>query len=345
MRLGAALRAQHAAEVTWLEAEPTQPACFASASEDGSVRLWDARAGTSVRRVGALPATATRVRDPTAWRFKECACVKFLPSDTQQLLVAADQSVAWVDLRGKGVMVDQYAMNLSLAEDVNEIAVSPDGATAIACLDSGNAVVVDIESKQPKRVIRAHAQICTSAVFAPGQPTDVFTGGLDSRVVRTTHARLKRVAQWDMRAGSEQSAAINPPYVQNMAASSVNKAVHPNALLAIARGDGYIQLNDVRLGRMAALVLAHSYAITRVLFPLANSDPRLLLSTSLDRTCSLWDVKPLIGDAEAAHVLDRHKLGSVELSNKVTAACTLAGGSVVVGLASGHLATVALEDG
>jgi len=100
--------------------------------------------------------------------------------------------------------------------------------------------------------------------------------------------------------------------------------------------------------------------------------------------------QPLIGDAEASQELDRHKLASVELPNKVraapffvfpgcarpffeflraccmghasfsaflpalpcsaqvTAACSLCAGSdsrVVVGLASGHLSTVILEDG
>jgi len=137
--------------------------------------------------------------------------------------------VDWIDLRGKGVMVDQYAMNLSLNEDVNEvrlpfscalvrccawshrhrapqIAIAPNAEIAVACLDSGDAVVVDIETKQPKRVIRAHSQvrqrqsfdprrahtlsqICTSVAFVPGQPTDGAARALVSVQRWARHSR------------------------------------------------------------------------------------------------------------------------------------------------------------
>jgi WD40 repeat protein len=147
------LPAEHLRAVTCAEFSPTETTLLATASEDGTARLWDVRARRVLHvldhRAGAGTVNAVR------------SCV-FSP-DGKTLLTACDDSQVrtWDTASGKLVATGV------LSGPVLSVAFSADGGRIIAGDANGRAMILDADSLKPRLRYVGHTDAISSVAFSP----------------------------------------------------------------------------------------------------------------------------------------------------------------------------------
>jgi len=153
----------HEDAVRWVEFSPDST-LLATASDDGTARLWDAGTGTERARVAHQRSVRRAL---------------FAPSGQQFATVSEDRLVQLWDLQGKPV--PGYALR-GHTHFVFAGAFTRDGSRLVTASSDMTLRVWDMTSRSRGVVLLGHASAVRQALFVP-DATRVITAGLDRRVL------------------------------------------------------------------------------------------------------------------------------------------------------------------
>ncbi|MGI5479164.1 helix-turn-helix domain-containing protein [Streptomyces lavendofoliae] len=301
---------------------------LASASSDGTVRLWrvaDRRTtatytvGGRVRGVALAPdgrtLAATSTDGPVRlWdtagrrtgavvlpaRTAGARAVAFAPRGRTLAVAGADGTVQLWDVAGARTV----ASLTGHAGRVNALAYAPDGRTLVSAGSDRTVRVWDVAGGRPPAVLRGHTDEVLGAAFAPDGRT-VATGGVD-RTVRL----------WDV-------AGRRPARVLTGHDDDVNAvAFTPDGTMVVgAGGDGTTRLWDVRSGRPAVTLTGHTDYVLGVA---VDPGGAVLATAGFDRSVALWDLRgsvltshPLTEIWQAAYSPDGRLLATADADHTV----------------------------
>jgi WD40 repeat protein len=232
--------------------------CLASASDDQTVKVWDARSGRDLLTLG----------------HKEVRSVAFSPEGQRLASASTDQTVKVWDAR-----TGQELRTLrGHTGAVSSVAFSPDGQRlASASLDQ-LVKLWDARAAEELLTLRGHARRVTRVAFSlDGQR---LTSASDDQTVKL----------WDARTGQElRTFRTQSPFgwVAGMALSPDGQR------LASASGDLFgttaeVQLWDARTGRQQGTLPRQTHHISTLAF---SPDGQRLASAGWDETVRLWDIR------------------------------------------------------
>jgi WD40 repeat protein/tRNA A-37 threonylcarbamoyl transferase component Bud32 len=226
---------------------------LASASDDQTVKVWDARSGQE----------QLKLEGHTGW----VRSVAFSP-DGQRLASASwDRTVRVWDARS-----GQEQLKLEGHTDmVRSVAFSPDGQRLASASWDRTVRVWDARSGQEQLKLEGHTGPVWSVAFSPdGQR--LASASFDSTV---------RV--WDARSGQEQLTLKGHKFgVWSVAFSPDGQR------LASASQDQTVRVWDARSGQEQLILKGHTAVIWSVAF---SPDGQRLASASLDHTVRVWDAR------------------------------------------------------
>ena len=226
---------------------------LASASADGTVRLWDPA-------TGQLTAT---FQGHTGWVYG----VAFSPDGRILASASADGTVRLWDPAATG----QPATTLQgHTEAVNGVAFSPDGRALASASADGTVRLWDpAATGQPATTLQGHTEAVNGVAFSP-----------DGRALASASAD-GTVRLWDPATGQLTS------ILRGHTSSVLGVAFSPDGRgLASASADGTVRLWDPATGQLTATLQGHTGWVYGVAF---SPDGRGLASASADRTVRLWD--------------------------------------------------------
>jgi dipeptidyl aminopeptidase/acylaminoacyl peptidase len=272
---------------------------LATASGDGTARLWDARTcqllgeckglpngatGVAFSADGAWLATASgdqtvRLWDGQSGQFlrefkghpKGVTCVAFSPDGTRLASRGPENTAVLWDARAG----EQPALLLCKGHTklVTSVAFSRDGTRLATASWDQTARLWDVRTCQQLQVYKGHAGFVTCVAFSP-DGTQVATASDDKT------ARL-----WDARTGQQLHD------FEGHTQAVICVAFSPDGTrLATASRDQTARLWDVRTGQQLLTCKGHSGVVTSVAF---SPDGMWLATASYDKTVRLWDARPL----------------------------------------------------
>lgn len=230
----------HKRSVLCCAASRTTPHLISSSGEDGSVYWFDLRCkeNASVMDLGKEPV----------------ASVCFSPGNDDILYAAYANTVTCLDMRmapSRG-QLHKYTFN---TDDINQITVNLKSSFLAAADDSGEVKIIDIRQHCLYKTLRSvHTNICSSVQFHPWRPWEVISGGLDSKIVAWDFSRGRQQMVIDVAVPTTENAEnasstnqiCNPPFVHALAVLEENMDGKNNQVVAAARGDGTIEIIDLR---------------------------------------------------------------------------------------------------
>jgi hypothetical protein len=181
--------------------------------------------------------------------------VKFHPHEDHRLFAACGNAVYEFDLRSEGVLLKTPVVLSDgiAAEDINAIAISPDGERLAVADDSGVVTLVEtnkIKSYRPKRLRDAHTNIINTIGFHPSDRHSFASGGFDCQVCTWdlnnagtggggTPVAVVNMGQLGKTEGlTTGKETINPPFVQCLSYCNAGQAI------AVVLGDGSLKVVD-----------------------------------------------------------------------------------------------------
>lgn len=226
---------------------------LASASLDGSIKLWDARTGSKLAVISDHHSPVT--------------AVAFSPEGS--LLSSVDRAGNLLLIEAaSGRVLHRWKAH---SAPVLAVAFSPDGKRIATGSEDRSAILWEVATQKPLRTLQGHLHFVTGVSFHPNKPL-LATSSADNQV---------RI--WNL-----QSSA--PPKVLLGHTSEVRSvAFSPQGdLLASASWDKLVKLWDpIRAVHLRDLV-GHTQGAYSVCF---SPNGQLLASASGDRTARLWEVK------------------------------------------------------
>jgi WD40 repeat protein len=249
---------------------------IATASWDGTARLWDAQTGKEVRRL-----------DVPAPRGYTAHLTQILFSPDNELVVVARQAPP----NEAGVIV----WNRPTGEKVREfpggygsVAVSPDGRL-IACggwgrgaaVNSGVVRVYELATGKPVRELRGHQSRIDLLAFSPDGKTVIAQVGIPRPPLPGGIERMgfdpSGVRAWDVATGKERRSTLNALWNGKQYATSPDGRTQ-------AAGTS---LHETATGGQRVKLTGHTNDVCAVAF---SPDGRTLASGSMDGTVRLWDL-------------------------------------------------------
>ncbi|MHB8897805.1 MAG: HEAT repeat domain-containing protein [Thermoguttaceae bacterium] len=259
---------------------------LASGSWDGTVKLWNPIAGTSV---ATLPGHESAI-----------SCVAFSPDG--KILATAGP---WESTLKFWDLVTREKMPLEAKEDgssygINAMAFSPDGKTvAVSCSDH-TAKLLDVATRQLRTSFKGHTHSVLSVAFSP-DGTTLATGCFDYGV-----------KLWDASTGEELASLSSGEFGKsNGHTGPVNcVAFRPDGkVLATGSGDMTVKLWDTVTRKERATLKGHTGAVTSLVF-LQHGGMLVSGSAGLAGEVKLWDtatgeeLATLRGDTEQVATVD-----------------------------------------
>jgi WD40 repeat protein/serine/threonine protein kinase len=272
---------------------------LASASGDGTIKLWNVETGREVRTLRGHTALVVHVA--------------FSRDGRRLASVSADRTVkVWDTQTGRVALTLQSQGGL-----VRSVAFSPDGrCLAGGCRDM-TVRVWDARTGEEQRTLAKHTSVCLSVAFSPdgrslaggsqggmvkvwdthsGQEVLALTTGTpgnvvsvafspDGRLVAAASGSLvKKVNVWDAKTGREAVTlrALDTSGVSNVAFSPDSR------FLAGAAWDKTVRVWDTETGEEALTLQGHTSRVEGVAF---SPDGRCLASASFDGTVKVWDAQ------------------------------------------------------
>lgn len=265
-RLPPLLQAGHAGPITNL-ALSADGQTLATASKDGTARLWDLTHPT------AQPAPLATLSSPPV----AINGVSLSPDGRTAVTTSDDNTIRLWNISNRTAPTPTSTYTLAGAGRIHGATLDPTGHTAAVTTNSGQFLLLDVTGGQLSilATVQAHDAVAVAA-FAPHRNV-LVTASLDGT------ARL-----WDL---------TNPHSPQpagriSLPAALANIAVSPNgATLAIAHTDGTVSLWDITAPAspqpLATLPPTASTAATAAAF---DATSRRLAATDSAGTLHLWDL-------------------------------------------------------
>ncbi len=268
---------------------------LASASDDKTVKLWDARSGQLLNTLKG--------------HEDSVSSVAFAPDGKTLASASDDKTVKLWDARS-----GQLLNTLKGHEDsVSSVAFAPDGKTLASASDDKTVKLWDARSGQLLNTLKGHEFPVYSVAFAPDGQTlasasfdktvklwEASSGlllntlkGHENYVLSVAFAPDgktlasasidKTVKFWDARSGL----LLNTLKGHKDSVSSV--AFAPNGeTLTSASWDQMVKLWDTRSGQLLNTLKGHEDSVSSVAFA---PDGKIIASTSIDKTVKLWDAR------------------------------------------------------
>ncbi len=225
---------------------------LASASSDGTIRVWDVASGQILATLKGHSGSVTSVAFSPAGRYLASGS---LDRTIRVWDVASGQILA--TLKGHSTVVWS-------------VAFSPDGRRLASASLDRTVRIWDVASGENVATLKGHSDGVTSVAFSP-----------DGRRLASASAdRMVRV--WD--AASGESVATLKGHSDGV----TSVAFSPDGRrLASASLDRTVRIWDVASGESVTTLKGHSDGVTSVAF---SPDGRRLASASSDRTIQIWEV-------------------------------------------------------
>jgi WD40 repeat protein/serine/threonine protein kinase len=269
---------------------------LASASGDGTVKLWDARTGQEIRTLrghtqqvasiafapqGQVLASASFDNTVKLWDVQTgqelrtlrghtdwVSCVAFAADGYVLATASKDKTVKLWDARS-----GQELRTLSgHMQQVYEVAFAADGQMLASASGDTTVRLWDARTGQALRTLRGHTHSVTSVAFAADCQMLASASGDNT------------VKLWDTKTGQEFRTQ------RGHTASIGSVAFTPDGqVLASASWDGTVRLWDARTGQELRTLRGHTHWVTSVAFA---GDGQVLASASTDGTVKLWDARP-----------------------------------------------------
>ncbi|CAM6124500.1 unnamed protein product [Calypogeia fissa] len=223
----------HTGSILGCVTSPNSPDEVVTCSEDGSVRVFDLRSQSCATAHQCLGGESV-------------ASISLNPGNSTELYAAAGAVVYCLDRRlgSSGRELQRYDFNL---DEINQVAVNQKGSYVAAADDSGEIKVIDVHNCRLYRTLRGgHTNICSAVQFHPQKPWEVISGGLDSKIVKWDFSKGKYVRSVNLVADNANVGQLcNPPFVHALAIPESNGSGDSGRVVAVARGDGAIEVYDL----------------------------------------------------------------------------------------------------
>lgn len=312
----------HRGEVRTLHC-PVGDERLASGSEDGTVRVWDLNAGRTAR---ALILTS----EP------DCAvnavCMGATPGAASNLVfAAAGVHVFGFDLRAPGLVLhDPERRLVDVARDeIGHLLLDEASGVLAAADDAGEVHLLDTRAGRPTLTLSGvHTSICSWVAFRPGVGSELCSVGLDALCVRWDWRLAACVDAWQLaqrHAGWAAASASGSGFGEAVTSSTpCGQVLNPRhahcvsfapdgEVLAVALGDGSVEVRLAESGQPVAAVDAHRAAASQAHFcphllpalcagaaevtPFVSVLP--LVTAGDDRSVRLWAVEGVVGRGRA----------------------------------------------
>lgn len=271
-----------------------------SGGEDGSLCLWSGE--------GRLMA---KFNKPGV----ECTSVLFSREKPNLIFAAFGEEVLIMDaLR----LSDPIFVFKSNQDEVNQLVLDSKEEYLAACDDGCEIKVFGLQDRKVFKTLRfQHTNICSTVLFRPNRKWELFSGGLDCRLVHWDFSKPKCLNQLNMQATQavpgDESYMLNPPFIHHISASS------DGSRFALALENGKIPILDGKgkYLQFQCTLLAHKQGVSQVYFSSDSS----LISAGNDCCVTQWDLS-LTKDAKTG--LDSVFEGGTPEENKdeaITEAC------------------------
>lgn len=230
---------------------------LASASSDGSVRVWDAEAGKEL----VLIRTGHQVN-----------CVAIGPKQDMLASACADGTVVLWDL-SNGQELRSFNGHRHLGSSVHAVAFSPDGKYVISGNGSPSgtisAIVWEAASGNEKMTLGGFTGMVVSLAYSRDGKKIVSASG------------DKRLRVWDAHTGKELVTIVQPDnYYWGVAFSPDGKR------LVAANDNRKVTIWDAETGKEVISMRGHAREVTSAAF---SPDGKLVASVAYDATLRLWD--------------------------------------------------------
>ncbi|KAI7869058.1 WD40-repeat-containing domain protein [Spinellus fusiger] len=199
---------------------------LASGSEDATCRLWDLRLSKAVKGIQGFDSPVSSV---------SFARQSSLP----HFYLASGTKVFTYDLRNTSMILTQAEREYHFSKDeINTIDINEKNTFLATADDDGQVTIVDLTThKIYKPFSKKHRSICMVVQFRPKKPWQVWSGGLDNKVLQWDFSRGSILSTYDTNP-KEPSAEhmFNPPFVYCLAISTNGQRI------AAGLGDTTVQV-------------------------------------------------------------------------------------------------------
>lgn len=254
----------HEDAVRWVEFSPDH-ALLATASDDGTARLWDAGTGTARARVAHTRSVRRTL---------------FAPGGRQFATVSEDRLVRLWDLQGKPV--PGYSLR-GHTHFVFAGAFTRDGSRLVTASSDMTLRVWDMQPRSRGVVLRGHSSAVRQALFMP-DATRVITAGLDRRVLLFDAATGRRL-------DDGRFTATHQDRVNDLALSPTGDrfvTVSRDRTAKLWSWDPTSQPRTLARRADEAVPQSHDDEVLSAAF---SPDGSRILTTSRDSTARLWEAE------------------------------------------------------
>lgn len=217
----------------------------------------------------------------------DCTCVCFSPCHAKILYASFTDKILVFDVSNLQQPLDTYEGN---EDEINQIQVNEKEQFMAACDDTGNIKIFSLQDKKTYKTLRyKHTNICSTICFRPKKPWELFSGGLDCKLLHWDFSKPKCLNFHNMQEilsiTEAETFLLNPPFVHH-----ITMAPDGNHL-ACALENGIVAVFDSHkkyLQKVYALQ-CHRRRVSQVCF---TSDS-ILVSGGNDEKIIIWDLSKL----------------------------------------------------
>ncbi|KAG2139618.1 WD40-repeat-containing domain protein [Suillus bovinus] len=203
---------------------------FFAGSDDGSVRVYNQetlKVVKAIRGLGEVSSIVCMAHSAGGlgdiWVASDRHALRFT-MDTEKMILAKADATLTLELGAKN---DDVLNELSLNQKNSQLAF---------CLDSGTVGVADLSTKQITHMKTSHDNICGTVKFIPDRPSELVSGGYDSRLLHHDFHQRTISSRFDLGMShlSESSGVLmSPPFI-------LSSAMSPSGVLAVGTADGRV---------------------------------------------------------------------------------------------------------